>query len=64
MRYAKRVKNDPTKSIIYDQKNEIEALFGSKTTLVTQFTTQLRLALFVFAACFIIMIIGVSMLDW
>lgn len=64
MRYAKRVKNDPSKSIIYDQKNEIEALFGSKTTLVTQFTTQLRLALFVFAACFIIMIIGVSMLDW
>jgi len=64
MRYAKRVKNDPTKSIIYDQKEEIDALFGSNKTTITKFTTQLRLALFVFAACFIIMIIGVSILDW
>ncbi|MFD2823506.1 YfcC family protein [Lacinutrix iliipiscaria] len=64
MRYAKRVKNDPTKSIIYNQKDQIEALFLSKETTVTNFTTRLRLALLVFAACFIIMIIGVSMLDW
>ncbi|MGB1309083.1 MAG: YfcC family protein, partial [Oceanihabitans sp.] len=64
MRYAKRVKQDPKKSIIYDQKEEIEALFGNKETRITKFTLRLRLALFVFAACFIIMIIGVSMLDW
>jgi uncharacterized ion transporter superfamily protein YfcC len=64
MRYAKRVKSDPTKSIIYDQKEEIEALFGSKSASVTKFNTRLRFALFVFAACFMIMIIGVSLLDW
>ncbi|MCL4125391.1 UNVERIFIED_CONTAM: hypothetical protein GTU68_011141 [Idotea baltica] len=64
MRYAKRVKNDPTKSIIYDQKEDIEKLFGNKEVRVTQFTTRLRLALLVFAACFMVMIIGVSMLDW
>lgn len=64
MRYASRVKADPTKSIIYDQKEQIEQLFGNKSTNVTQFTTRLRLALFVFAACFIVMIIGVSLLDW
>ena len=64
MRYAKRVKNDPTKSIIYDQKDEIDAYFGNKAVKEIKFTTRLRLALFVFACCFLIMIIGVSMLDW
>ena len=64
MRYAKRVKNDPTKSIIYDQKEEIEKLFGNKEVNVTKFTPRLRLALLVFATCFMVMIIGVSMLDW
>ena len=64
MRYAKRVKNDPTKSIIYSQKSQIEALFGNTTSTTTQFTTRLRLALLIFASCFIVMIIGVSMLEW
>lgn len=64
MRYAKRVKADPTKSIIYDQKQQIEDLFGNSNKTEVKFTTRLRLALFVFAACFIIMIVGVSMLDW
>lgn len=64
MRYANRVKADPTKSIIYDQKEEIDLLFGNKDARVTKFTMRLRLALLVFAACFMIMIIGVSMLDW
>ena len=64
MRYAKKVKNDPTQSIIYDQKEEIEALLGSKKQTNIKFTTRLKLALFVFALCFIVMIIGVSILDW
>ncbi len=64
MRYAKRVKADPTKSLIYDQKQQIEDLFGNSNKTEVKFTTRLRLALFVFAACFIIMIVGVSMLDW
>ena len=34
LRYAKRVKNDPTKSIIYDQKEMIESLFGSSAIVV------------------------------
>ncbi|TYB76628.1 YfcC family protein [Bizionia saleffrena] len=64
MRYAKRVKNDPTKSIIYDQKEQIEALFGEKKDHTVTFTLRLRLALLVFALCFLVMIIGVSLLDW
>ena len=64
MRYAKRVKNDPSKSIIYNQKAQIESLFLHENVNVIAFNWRLRLALFIFSACFIIMIIGVSMLDW
>ncbi|MGJ8550309.1 YfcC family protein [Winogradskyella wichelsiae] len=64
MRYAKRVKNDPTKSLIYDQREEIANLFAIKDTTNINFNWRLKLALFVFTSCFIIMIIGVSMLDW
>ncbi|WP_104733815.1 YfcC family protein [Hanstruepera ponticola] len=64
MRYASRVKKDPTKSIIYSQKDQIEALFHQGTVTVTKFNWRLRLALLTFSACFVIMIIGVSLLDW
>ena len=64
MRYAKRVQNDPTKSIIYEQQAEIAALFGNKETQSVQFTLRLRLALAVFAMCFVIMIYGVVALEW
>ncbi len=65
LRYANQVKKDPTSSLIYSQKEEIEALFKNKTTSTTSsFTPRLRLALFVFAMCFLVMIIGVSKFDW
>ncbi|MET2986131.1 YfcC family protein [Aureibaculum conchae] len=65
LRYAKRVKNDPTKSIIYDQKEQIEALFHLNTsTKSLKLTGRLRLILLVFTLSFVIMIIGVSKLDW
>ncbi|MBV1923064.1 MAG: YfcC family protein [Flavobacteriaceae bacterium] len=64
LRYAKRVKADPSKSIIFDQKEEIEQMFGSSTDSNSKLTGRLRLILFIFTACFIIMIYGVSMLEW
>lgn len=64
LRYAKRVKNDPTKSVIFSQKEEIENRFKSVTTEVQKLNLRLRAILFIFASCFIIMIIGVSMLEW
>ncbi|MCL4121928.1 UNVERIFIED_CONTAM: hypothetical protein GTU68_023044 [Idotea baltica] len=65
LRYAKCVKNDPTKSIIYDQKEAIEAMFHIKKTNKTpKLTNRLRLILLVFMLSFVIMIVGVSKLDW
>ncbi|HLV14808.1 MAG TPA: hypothetical protein VKY41_06490 [Xanthomarina sp.] len=62
--YANKVKKDPSKSIIYSQKEQIEALFGSSTNATVVLTTRLRTILFVFAMCFVVMIYGVSQLEW
>lgn len=65
LRYAKSVKKDPTKSIIYDQKESIEKLFSFKNSTKTiNFNFRLKLVLSIFAFCFIIMVYGVSNLDW
>jgi uncharacterized ion transporter superfamily protein YfcC len=65
LRYAKRVKNDPTRSIIYDQKEQIEAMFGfTAHENNVQLTGRLRLIIAIFSLSFIVMVIGVSMLDW
>ena len=65
LRYAKRVKNDAAKSIIFDQKAEMEKLFGGKKdNTILELTPRLRIIIFIFTASFIIMVIGVSMLDW
>ncbi|MCK0147121.1 YfcC family protein [Arenibacter sp. F26102] len=65
LRYAKRVKADPSKSLIYDQKETINKLFGLDTMDNTvKFTNRLRIITIVFSLCFVVMIIGVSFLDW
>ncbi|HQZ25211.1 MAG TPA: YfcC family protein, partial [Flavobacterium sp.] len=65
LRYAKKVKNDATKSIIFDQKTEMEKLFGGKKdNTLLELTSRLKIIIFIFTASFIIMVIGVSMLDW
>ncbi len=66
IRYAERVRKDPTKSIIFDQKEEIDKMFlhGVASDKPIKFTTQTILILTVFVLCFALMIFGVSQLDW
>ncbi|WP_445733854.1 YfcC family protein [Mariniflexile sp.] len=64
LRYAQRVKKDPSKSVIFSQKDDIDALFGSTTSSEATLTMRLKLILFVFAMCFVVMIYGVSQLEW
>ncbi len=63
IRYAEKVRKDPSKSIIYKQKDEIEKLFAVKTEQI-KFNWRISLILIVFAASFITMIVGVSMFKW
>ena len=65
LHYAKKVKKDPTKSIIFDQKEDIENLFkhGSEKQIIT-LNWRLRLIILVFSLTFVVMIYGVSRLSW
>ncbi len=65
VKYANKVKNDPSKSLIYDQKQEIEGKFLHESAKdVPKFTFRLKLMLIIFALAFVVMIYGVSMRGW
>lgn len=65
LRYANKVKKDPTSSILYDQKDTIEAYFGMHSDEeIHTFNFRRVLILTVFMGCFGVMIIGVLMFDW
>ncbi|MDP5106503.1 MAG: YfcC family protein [Polaribacter sp.] len=65
IRYAQKVKKDPSKSIIFDQKESIEKIFSyQNSSEKINFTFRLKLVLTIFILCFIIMVYGVSNLDW
>jgi uncharacterized ion transporter superfamily protein YfcC len=62
MRYAERVKKDPTKSLIYDQKAENEKQFmaeGGEGTDFGKFTTRHKVILVLFFLAFVVMVYGV-----
>lgn len=69
LHYAKKVKANPTYSLIYNQKEELQARFlggssGSNSSSGLNLSPTLLTILGVFTSCFVIMIIGVTMLDW
>jgi uncharacterized ion transporter superfamily protein YfcC len=62
MRYAERVKKDPSKSMIYDMKAENEKQFMSGSgegTDFGKFTTRHKVILFLFFLAFVVMVFGV-----
>ncbi len=62
MRYAEKVKADPTKSLVYDDKAEIEAAFVSKegaSNEFGEFTTNHKIILTLFTLAFVTMVYGV-----
>lgn len=65
IKYANKIKHNPSKSLIFDQKDEIEHKFLHESAKdVPVFTLRLKLMLLIFASSFGIMIYGVSALDW
>lgn len=63
MRYALRVKKDPTKSIVHDQKDANDLHFGADQPDLG-FTALHKIVLLAFAATFGVMIWGVSLGGW
>ncbi|WED21503.1 YfcC family protein [Vibrio sp. JC009] len=65
MRYAKMVRADQTKSIVYDKYEENKAHFlGNKTGESLEFTATRKIILALFAVAFGIMIYGVAVAGW
>ena len=66
MRYAKRVKNDPSLSLVADMKevNEERFLKKSDGNEVIELNTRLKIILFLFGLSFVIMVYGVSAMGW
>ncbi len=65
LRYARKVRKDPSLSIIADQKSEIEAAFiRADLSEAPALTNRQKLILALFTSCFVLMIYGVSSLEW
>ena len=66
MRYAAMVKDDPTKSIVYDKRKEIDEQFGKDAELHpdVKLTTSQSIVLIIFGLTFVVMIWGVSSQGW
>ncbi|NCO86319.1 MAG: YfcC family protein [Rhodobacterales bacterium] len=65
MRYAARVRADPTKSLVYDKKAANEAHFlDASATEATAFTGLHKIVLVLFGLTFGVMIWGVSIGGW
>lgn len=66
VRYGNKIKKDPTKSLIYSQKEEIEERFlkDYANKEVPEFTLRRKLMLIIFGLAFIVMVWGVSSQDW
>ena len=60
MRYAKKVKEDPSKSLVFDMKEENENFFlGSIGEEKVEFTKQRKNTLIIFGLTFVVMVLGV-----
>ena len=66
MRYAARVKADPSKSLVADLRQDHEAHFlkGKRQTATVELTAMRSIVLVIFALTFAVMIWGVSSLGW
>ncbi|MDG4675942.1 MULTISPECIES: YfcC family protein [Shinella] len=64
MRYAEKVRLDPSKSLVYDMKSDNEKHFLSTHHEGTAFTTTHKFVLAIFGLTFIVMIWGVLKGGW
>lgn len=65
MRYARMVREDATKSVVYDKYEENKAHFlGDKEEGQLEFTGTRKLILGIFVASFGVMIYGVAVVGW
>jgi Predicted membrane protein len=65
IRYASKIKKDPTKSLVYDQRELVAEKFSAiDLANIPEFTTRRKLALLTFVLTFAVMIWGIMVPGW
>ncbi|MEJ8554557.1 YfcC family protein [Tepidibacter sp. Z1-5] len=64
IKYAEKIKKDPSKSLIFSQKEDLEKKFLNQNKEVPEFTARRKFMLTIFTAAFGVMIWGVSSQGW
>lgn len=67
LRYARKIKKDPTASLVYKIDGEVKSLYEvniSTETTTPKLEWKTKLLLFIYIATFLTMIAGVVFLDW
>ncbi len=64
-RYATKVQKDPTKSVIYGEKNNFADMVGSQEELLNaKFTTSQKLSCVIFVGTIVAILVGVMRYGW
>ena len=65
MRYASKIKKDPEKSLVYDQRDLVHEKFSAiDLENIPEFTVRRKMALLAFVLTFALMILGIMKLGW
>ena len=64
IKYAEKIKKDPSKSLIFDQKEDLEKHFLHENKDIPEFTGRRKFMLALFAGAFGLMIWGVATQGW
>lgn len=65
LRYASKVKRDPSRSLVYDQREEVHAaLMKNRDDSVPEFTASRAISLLIFMATFGVMMWGIIFAGW
>ncbi len=63
-RYGKKVKNDPTKSVLYGEEMEIKEIGSKETMMNTSFTIRHKLSCLLFVVTIGMLLYGTIQLGW
>lgn len=63
LRYAKKVKDDPSKSLVYADREQLEKKFRAEGE-IPPLTTRFKLVLLIFALSFVVLVWGVATQGW
>lgn len=65
MAYANKVKKNPEKSLLKEERSKIESFFlTEKNEDRVKYSPRILVILIIFSLCFVVMVLGVSLMDW